>query len=248
MLTISFFNGIGTTNKTTSVLATGGVLCDLGKNILFVDYGQYSDLSENVSSKIDDMSVLDFVLPNKKNKFKIAKRNKIDIIVADSLTQQINSIILGTMFGDSLIKKNLAMYSDIYDYAILDTPYWGNESLNTSILVASDIIIIPMNCDYRDIWGLEHIYNKFISIKNHLNKKIGILICNHDKNSKVETEAVEDIILRSAQYNIPIFSTRISKSLDFKHAQNQGNSIIEYNSLSSGANEYRQFVSELINL
>ena len=98
------------------------------------------------------------------------------------------------MFIDWYIIKNfISSIKDDYDYIIIDcSPSLGLITLNA--LTASDIVIIPVQCEYFALEGLGKLLNTIKIVQNRLNKDLdieGILLTMYDTRLRLSNQVVE---------------------------------------------------------
>ena len=124
--------------------------------------------------------------------------NGIDAAPADIMLSQIENEISGRKDRRDILRKALASVDQDYDFCIIDTaPGLGLLSVNA--LMASDHVIIPMEPNPADIWGLElfmSTLNQIRRAKPELTYKILLTSYNDRlKMHKAAKEAVERLAL-----------------------------------------------------
>jgi chromosome partitioning protein len=144
------------------------------------------------------------------------------------------------------LKKLLDSFRDEYDFVIVDCPpSLGILTING--LVACDSVIIPIQCEYYALEGLEKLLKTLKAIKQGLNKNLvieGILLTMYDARLNLAKDVVEDI-----QQHFPnvVFKTVIPRSVRIAEAPSYGKSVIHYRISSSGAQAYLNLTRELLN-
>ncbi len=147
---------------------------------------------------------------------------------------------------ESVLRNILSAINDQYEYGIIDCPpSLGILTLNT--LVASDSVIIPIQCEYYALEGLEKLLKTLRAIKNGLNKNLvieGILLTMYDARLNLAKDVVEDI-----QKHFPevVFKTVVPRSVRIAEAPSFGKSVIHYNISSTGAQAYIELTREILN-
>jgi chromosome partitioning protein len=144
------------------------------------------------------------------------------------------------------LDKILKSIDQEYDYALIDCPpSLGILTLNA--LVASDSVIIPIQCEYYALEGLEKLLKTIKAIKQNLNPHLvieGILLTMYDARLNLAKDVVEDI-----QKHFPnvVFKTVIPRSVRIAESPSYGKSVIHYQISSSGAQAYLNVTREIIN-
>ena len=144
------------------------------------------------------------------------------------------------------LKRLIARVDTEFEYAIIDCPpSLGILTING--LVACDSVIIPIQCEYYALEGLEKLLKTLKAIKNSLNVNLvieGILLTMFDARLNLAKDVVEDI-----QKHFPdvVFKTVIPRSVRVAESPSYGRSVIHYNISSSGAQAYLNLTRELLN-
>lgn len=147
---------------------------------------------------------------------------------------------------ENRLKRLLDSFDSEYDFIIVDCPpSLGILTING--LVACDSVIIPIQCEYYALEGLEKLLKTLKAIKQGLNKNLvieGILLTMYDARLNLAKDVVEDI-----QRHFPdiVFKTVIPRSVRIAEAPSYGKSVIHYSISSSGAQAYLNLTRELLN-
>ena len=105
------------------------------------------------------------------------------------------------MYEDTTFHQNeqLRMYleeiKDRYDYIIIDCqPSLGTTAMNA--LVASDSVIIPVQCEYYALEGITQLLNSIIMVQNKMNPNLrieGVLLTMLDGRTNIGLEVIEEV-------------------------------------------------------
>jgi chromosome partitioning protein len=123
-------------------------------------------------------------------------------------------------------------------------PTLGQLTINA--LVASDEVIVPMQCEYFALHGFIELKGNLDKVKNFLNpnlKLIGILATMYDKKTSHNRQVLERIL---EQFPEDVFETIIAKTIRFPETTVVGEPITTYATSSGGAASYRRLARELI--
>ena len=146
---------------------------------------------------------------------------------------------------EMMLKNALNKISDEFDYILIDCPpSLGLITLNA--LSASNSIIIPIQCEYFALEGLGKLLNTIKSIQkihNNLLEIEGMLLTMYDSRLRLSKQVVEEV--KKHFYNM-VFNTIISRNVRLGEAPSYGETIINYDASSKGANNYLKFAEELI--
>ena len=132
-----------------------------------------------------------------------------------------------------------------YDYIIIDCPpSLGLLTLNG--LVASDDILIPVQCEYYALEGLAQLLASVDMIKNNLAKDINILgavLTMYDKRNKLDREVAKEVRRNFPGY---VFDAVIPRNVDIAEAPGHGKTILQFRPDCYGARAYKQLAEEVI--
>jgi chromosome partitioning protein len=144
------------------------------------------------------------------------------------------------------LRNALSRVNETYEYVIIDCPP-SLGILTVNGLVACDSVIIPIQCEYYALEGLEKLLRTLRAIKDNLNRNLvieGILLTMFDARLNLAKDVVDDI-----QKHFPevVFKTVIPRSVRVAEAPSFGKSVIHYSISSSGAQAYLSLIRELLN-
>lgn len=147
---------------------------------------------------------------------------------------------------EARLRELLTVLSNEYEFIIIDCPpSLGILTING--LVASNSVIIPIQCEYYALEGLEKLLKTLKAIKNGLNDNLvieGILLTMFDARLNLAKDVVDDIQKRFPK---AVFRTVIPRSVRVAEAPSYGKSVIHYEISSTGAQAYLNLTRELLN-
>jgi chromosome partitioning protein len=123
-------------------------------------------------------------------------------------------------------------------------PTMGQLTINA--LVASNEVIVPLQCEYFALHGFIELKGNIEKVKNFLNPElnlIGILATMYEKKTLHNREVLTAIL---EKYPEDVFETIIAKTIRFSETTVAGEPITSYASSSGGAASYRRLARELI--
>src|SRR5947207_11487112 len=244
---IAFANQKGGVAKTTSTLNLGVAFREQGLKVLCVDLDPQGNLTMSQGWNPDDIerSMFD-VLVHKLPIEEIIRTAEVDVAVS-SIDLAGAELALSSMIGrERALEKALAPVKENYDFVLIDTPP-SLGILTINALVASDGVIVPVQCEYLSLRGLVQLENTLTMIRENLNPHVaiqGILPTMFDKRLLHSREAVE--ILRE-NFGDLVLQTRIRKTVRYAEAPVKGQSILKYDPSGDAAFMYRQLAKEVLN-
>jgi chromosome partitioning protein len=133
-----------------------------------------------------------------------------------------------------------------FDYVIIDTPpNLGALTLNG--LVAADMAIIPIQCEYYALEGANHL----VELLDLLHKRFGrtpsirVLLTMFDTRTNLAKEVVDEV---QQHFSDNVFSVKIPRSVKLAEAPANGLSVFSYAPDSPGARAYASLGEEVLSL
>jgi len=143
------------------------------------------------------------------------------------------------------MKKCLTKIKNQYDFIIIDcSPSLGIVTVNS--LVASDSVIIPVQCEYFALEGLGKLLETIKLIQSNLNKNLnieGILMSMYDVRLRLSNQVVEEVQLH---FKSLVFKTIIPRNVKLSEAPSFGIPAISYDANCKGSISYLNLAKELV--
>lgn len=241
----------GGTGKTTSALNLAAALAEKKKKVLLVDLDPHFFLSLGVGVEIKALkkSVYNALLEEGIPVNEVIQKTKIpgvDILPATrDLSGAERELARIQISPESFLKDLLEEIKDRYDFIIIDTPP-STGYLTINALVASDLVIIPIQCEYYPMAGIEEILDTVSLVKKRPNPNLEIAILGtmYDERTVLHKEVIEN--LRKI-FGDKVYKTIIQRSIKVAEAPMYKISILEYASKNPAAEAYRKLAKEVLN-
>jgi chromosome partitioning protein len=133
---------------------------------------------------------------------------------------------------------------DNFDYVLIDCPP-SLGLLTVNALVAAEEVLIPIQCEYYALEGLEQLLRTVELVRGHLNAKLRIstiLLTMYDGRTRLATQVADDV---RTHFGDVVLQTIIPRSVRVSEAPSYGQSVITYDPASSGAVAYAEAAREL---
>ena len=249
---ISIFNQKGGVGKTTSTINLGAALAELGRRVLIVDFDPQGGLSlglgVNAHSLPLENTVYYALMSADANIDEIVLKSSVaglDFLPANRDLGTAETTLGAEIGGQQYLKRALARLRPEYDVILIDCqPTMGQLTINA--LVASDEVIVPLQCEYFALHGFIELKGNIEKVKSFLNPElrlVGILATMYEKKTLHNREVLTAIL---EKYPEDVFDTIISKTIRFAETTVAGEPITAYASSSGGAQSYRRLARELI--
>ena len=247
--TISICNQKGGTGKTTTAVNTSHALACLNKKVLLVDTDPQGNSTSGVgvNKSVIEKSVYDVLLGKCDIKEAILENifKNLDIVPCNINLTGAEIELVGALSRETRLKKAISLIKDKYDYIFIDSPpSLGLLTLNA--LVASDSIIVPIQCEFYALEGVSQLLNTISLIRDGLNPSLaieGVLLTMADFRTNLTTEVINEI---KGYFKDKVYKTIIPRNVKLSEAPSFGKPILLYDNNSIGAKRYSEFALELI--
>ena len=245
---ITFANQKGGVGKTTSAVNVAASLGILGKKVLIVDMDPQGNATSGVgvakkSLKYTTSEVLLDGVPAK-DAIITTKFKNLDIIPTNIGLAGSELDLFQVEHGEEQMKKALEPIRDDYDYLIVDCPpSLGMLTLNA--LVASDGVVIPMQCEFYALEGLSQLVITIGKIKQKYNPSLtvtGILVTMYNGRLLLSMQVISEL---KKHYAEKLFKTAISRNVRLSEAPGFGTPVYYHDKNSKGTLEYLEVAKEL---
>jgi chromosome partitioning protein len=244
---IAFANQKGGVAKTTTTLNLGVAFAEQGLRVLLIDLDPQGNLtmSQGMNPDAIERSMFD-VLVHRVPITEVIHQTEVDIAVS-SIDLAGAELALSSMIGrERALEKALAPVKENYNYILIDTPP-SLGLLTINALVASEGVIVPVQCEYLSLRGLVQLENTLTMIRENLNPDVaiqGILPTMFDNRTLHSREAVE---ILEENFGDLVFGTRIRKTIRYAEAPVKGSSVLKYDPTGTAAEAYRDLAKEVLN-
>jgi chromosome partitioning protein len=130
------------------------------------------------------------------------------------------------------------------DYIFIDCPP-SLGLLTVNALVAAAEVLIPIQCEYYALEGLEQLLRTIDLVKSHLNQGLyvsTILLTMYDGRTRLASQVAEEV---RDHFGDVVLGTVIPRSVRVSEAPSYGQSVMTYDPGSSGAQAYLEAAREV---
>ncbi len=246
---ICIANQKGGVGKTTTSINLSSALAQSGKKVLLVDLDPQGNASSGLGIKRYDQADMNiyYVLIGEKTMTEViqkTQRDNLSIVTANPDLVGAEIELVDIPQREFRLKSAFASIVDQFDYLIIDCPpSLGLLTLNA--LTAADSFLVPLQCEYYALEGLSQLLNTAGLIKKSLNPKLhieGIVLTMFDTRNNLSHQVVSEI---RSHFGDKVFQSVIPRNVRLSEAPSHGQSILEYDGRSIGAQKYMELAQEL---
>lgn len=144
-----------------------------------------------------------------------------------------------------ILKNKLENLKGNYDFVFIDCPpSLGLLTINS--LVASDSVIIPLQCEFFALEGIGHLIDTIQKIKMNLNRGLrieGVILTMFDKRNRLSRGIEQDV---RENLGDVVFETMIPRNIALAESSSHGVPVTLYNANSIGSQSYCILAQEFL--
>ena len=250
----TFCNQKGGVGKTTSVINLAAAIALRNEKVLVIDLDPQGNATSGLG--IDKLglskTIYDAVTGNDKLENVIQKTGieNLEIAPANSdltgaeveLVDEMGREFILKRSIDEMLKTEMGMR---YNYVFIDCPpSLGILTLNA--LVASQKIVIPVQCEYYALEGLGQLLKTIQLVKERLNSSLdvaGVILTMADFRTNLTSEVIQEV---KNYFAGKVFSSVIPRSVKLSEAPSFGKPAVIYDTLNRGTKSYVELAREFL--
>jgi chromosome partitioning protein len=117
--------------------------------------------------------------------------------------------------------------------------------LSVSALTASNLVIVPTQCEYYSLQALQSVFKAIKNVRTKYNPQLGyrLLVTMFDRRGNLHQHVLDKI---TQHYNGAIFDTQIGFDSKLQYSQVAGLPITRFAPSTRAAKQYRSLGSEIV--
>ncbi|MBI1215764.1 MAG: AAA family ATPase [Alphaproteobacteria bacterium] len=246
---ISISNQKGGVGKTTTTVNLATALAAIGKKVLVVDLDPQGNASTGFGiDRADRVNGTYELLFGECTVEQAAAATKVPhlFVVPSSIHLSGAEIeLVDTERRESRLKEALERAQGKYDYVMFDCPPSLN-LLTLNALVASDGVLVPLQCEFYALEGLSHLVKTIERVKNSFNDKLdlmGVVLTMYDKRNNLSNQVSDNV---REFFGDKVFQTVIPRNVRVSEAPSFGLPAIVYDLACPGSQAYIHLAKELL--
>lgn len=245
---IAVANQKGGVGKTTTTINLAASFAAMKRKVLLIDLdpqgnatvgsGVNKDDIKHLSQEVlcNEIDIKDALVQTESG-FDVLPTNQ-ELIVAEMQMLQATQ-------REQRLKTILAPILADYDYILIDCPP-SLSILTLNALVASDSVLIPIQCEYYALEGLKGLLSTIEQVKETINHDLqieGLLRTMYDGRNRLALDVSAQLL---SHFPERVYRTVIPRNVRLAEAPSHGTPILSYDEKSQGAIAYLALAGEIL--
>lgn len=247
--TIAIANQKGGVGKTTTVVNLAASLGEAGKKVLVVDADAQGNTTSGLGLEKNSMkkTLYNVLLGEITASEAIQETIAVNVYIIPSNMNlsgaEIELVALENR--EYIMKECISGIKKDFDFILIDCPpSLGIVTINA--LAAADTVLVPVQCEYFALEGMEQLFHTIGLVQNRLNPDLeveGVAFTMYDSRTNLSLEVVDEVkkVLKSNMY-----SSIIPRNVRLGEAPSYGLPITIYDPKSKGAESYRELAEKVM--
>ena len=245
---IAIANQKGGVGKTTTAVNISTTLAKLGKKVLLIDGDPQGNATSGVGiDKDTEISLYDAIIGDVDLMTTLQPTVVKNLLVCPSNMNLAGAEVelVSQMSREFRLKEKLDEVKDNFDFIFIDCPP-SLGLITVNAFTAANSVLIPVQCEYYALEGLQQLLNTISLVKKHLNKNLeieGAVLTMYDIRTNLSNQVVKEV---KKHFDDKVYKTVIPRNIKLSEAPSYGMPISIYDPKSKGAKCYEKLSKEIL--
>jgi chromosome partitioning protein len=246
---ISVSNQKGGVGKTTTAINLSTALAAVGKKVLVVDLDPQGNASTGLGIDRANRTHGSYeVLFGECTIDQAASPTKVpglSVVPSSIHLSGAELELVDAKHREARLKMALEKSEVKYDYVLFDCPPSLN-LLTLNALVASDGVLVPLQCEFFALEGLSHLVSTIERVRVAFNEKLelfGIVLTMYDRRNRLSMQVADNV---REFFGDKVYDSVIPRNVRISEAPSHGLPAIVYDMHCSGSQAYIHLAKEII--